>query len=167
MRILAITCLLLASSCDAGVPELTGPVADLALDGVSPETVTLELETRDGPSPEAFVSDSDLGFSLTSWDCGARGRWIQLEAGNRHLCPVSGDHAQTDLADCSWSREVEIGGSDSPYVLGATFLVREGDMVVGVATLVDRTELASDWYDQDPIQPYQVQLSVELLQHAR
>ena len=125
--------------------------------------VRLRLETRDGRASEgwsltegAVVDAEEADLLLSSWDCGARGRWVQLEAQGVDLCDATVD-GEVDLERCA--SRLEVGGSDPEVPLGGAFFVVTPAEVVRVV-LVDRTETPFEWYLEDDLS-FEVLLAIE------
>ncbi|PRQ08772.1 hypothetical protein [Enhygromyxa salina] len=153
---------------DLGEPDLREPAGEEP-EPAATQLVTLRLDTRDGVSAlgwslasQALVPEAAANLSIASSDCGARGRWVQLQSRDMMLCEL-GTHAdESDPTDCAWLTSVEIGGSDAEPEFGSRFLAMRDGVIVARLTLVDRTTLADNWY-MLPITPFDVVLDVELL----
>lgn len=135
----------------------------------SVHTLPLRLETRDGDSalgwrldPLERVPLAHAAMHLNSWDCGARGRWVELRsAAGLEFCvrpnAASVNEMSPSTDDCLWSSSFEVGGSRGEFV-GVTALVRQGDRALGRLRVSRTTTLAQDWYAQTPIAPFEVEL---------
>lgn len=95
----------------------------------------------------ATVDASEAAILISSSDCGARGRWVDLVAGaGFSFCARNG--AYPDAADCTWSTTIPIGGSDANGT-GLAFLVRQAERVVGRFQVVDVTPTPFEWYETE------------------
>jgi len=111
------------------------------------------LETRDGSGTQGWsfaagglVPTAEADLHVSSFDCGARGRWVTLDgADGVELCTASG---------CS--RSLPAGGSDGAF--HEDFEIRRGDTVLARACIVRETPTPRDWYVQNPTPPFQVVL---------
>lgn len=131
---------------------------------VLPGEVRLRLETRDGRATEGWslsegslVEAEDADLLLSSWDCGARGRWVQLEAQGVDLCHAAPDGG-VDVDHCRSS--LQVGGSDPEVPLDGEFFVVTPTEVARVV-LVDRTDTPFEWYLEEDLS-FEVLLHVEL-----
>jgi hypothetical protein len=122
-----------------------------------PERVTLTLETRDGMGRTGYslaerrlVETGLADLVISSSDCGARGRWVVLVArGGAQLC----------TADGLCSSELSAGGSDGAFEGEAQ--LKKGEQTLGTVKLVQYSPTPRDWYEQQPIPPFEV--TVELV----
>lgn len=145
---------------EAGPPLEDGSAAGDAeedgLDRVEPgREIWLTLETREGMasqgwsfSEDALVEADHAHIVLSSFDCGARGRWVTLEAQDADICPATPE-GDLDPGSCS-DHGFDIGGSDPEVELGDRFFVRTEGGVVPLV-LVDRTETPFDWYEAEDL----------------
>jgi hypothetical protein len=88
---------------------------------------------------------------ISSWDCGARGRWVKMNAGPLISFCAKGSTSLTELAqaaleNCDWTTSIDIGGSHPDTSLGDGFLVRRGEIVVGRFIVANRTPTPFEWY---------------------
>ncbi len=118
-------------------------------------TLTLTLETRDGIGSQGYsfasgqlVPASEADLRISSSDCGARGRWVTLNAGEGLLLC----HAQV----CSPT--LAAGGTDEAF--HEPFEVRRGDSVLGTARITRETPTPGDWYVPSPTPPFEVLLAL-------
>jgi len=130
-----------------------GPAVDTSPHGVT--EVVLRLATRDGISSQGWsfsegdlVDAEDADLLLSSWDCGARGRWVSLVVQGHELCHADLDGG-LDPGRCG-HMSVEVGGSDPELPLGGRLFLQGGDRLVSLV-LVDRTETPFDWYEADDL----------------
>ncbi len=134
----------------------------------SVHTLALRLETRDGDSalgwrldPVERVPVAQAELHLSSWDCGARGRWVEIRSASglefcvRPNAAVNDPNPSTD--SCFWSSSFEAGGSRGEFV-GVSALVRRGDRQLGRLRVSRTTTLAQNWYAETPIAPFEVEL---------
>ncbi len=118
------------------------------------EEVTLTLETRDGSGANGWsfamhrlVAGEQADVRVASSDCGARGRWVTLNAGEGvELCTASG---------CQ--RSLPAGGSDGAFA--GEFEVRRGEAVLGTARIARHSPTPQDWYARQPMPPFEVVLA--------
>jgi hypothetical protein len=117
--------------------------------GLGSEGLAVTPLVRPVPAPEAQVL-------LSSFDCGARGRWVFLESVRAtRLCASSA--GEPDPAACTWVTSLEVGGS-SVDGTGWTLLVRESEAVVARLRIVSVTPTPTDWYLTDA--PFEVAVEV-------
>jgi len=132
--------------------------------------MTFRLEERTGTAPMGWsfslgrpVPAAEADLTLFAFDCGARGRWVQLASRNARLCPRgpawNADRVTSNTEDCGWTQWLDVAGTRPEADLGDGFIVRVGGEVVGHLVLTDRTALAADWYAR-PVEP--VEVTVEL-----
>lgn len=123
------------------------------------ETLTLTLEQRAGESARGWsiatgtlVPASDADLTISSFDCGARGRWVSLNTrGGLALCvdtPCNG----TSLG---------VGGSDADLAIGDTIILEDNEVPLARLTLRGRTDTPFEWYEEVPLRPFEVQLALE------
>lgn len=151
-------------------PALRTEVAlPLPLEEPAPVTLALKLETRDGVSAEGWrlapvelVSQQAAELTLHAWDCGARGRWVDIRSnGDVEFC-VRRNAASVREVDgaedgCNWFSSFEAGGSHADLV-GVGVLVRRGSERLGRLRIARHSVLAERWYEQQPIAPFEVEL---------
>jgi len=134
-------------------------VPDAAVDSEDAEAVVdeivLVLETRDGTGSQGWsfgenglVDADEAHLVLSSWDCGARGRWVTMEARGVELCLATADGA-LDAETCA-HEGLEIGGSQPEVALGDRVFVRVDGEVVPLV-LVDRTDTPFEWYEAEDL----------------
>lgn len=120
-----------------------------------PARTVIRLEQRAGLSTTglgfapkvAIVEQASAAILVSSFDCGARGRWVDLQAGQGYsFCARSG--AYPEEADCSWTTTIPIGGSDADGA-GLAFLVRRGEEIVGRFQVVEVTPTPFEWYETE------------------
>jgi len=122
-----------------------------AEEDADPPLTQLTLETRDGSSATgwsfaegALVEAERADLVLMSWDCGARGRWVQLRSDHVDLCTVQGEGMVC-------TRNLEIGGSDPTVEIDDVIVMRLEDGTEYEVVLVDRTDTPFDWYEADDL----------------
>lgn len=136
-------------------PPVTGVDDGGTEEPAGPTVATLLLPTRDGTSPTGWsidarreVPEEEADLVLASWDCGARGRWVELRAPDGQVCAAEA---------CGTS--VQIGGSDPAVAVGEVFVVEVGDTRHEVQ-LIDRTDTPFDWYEAEDLS-FEVVLSID------
>ena len=151
-------CLVAASACEA--PDVEALPAS-APDSAAPkaERVALQLETRDGDSrlgysfaANAQVDSHAADLLLNAFDCGARGRWVNLVGNDVRLCHTAEQSSET----CA--HHVSVGGSDGAFE-GQIF-VKRGEQLLGKVTLVDHSPTPQAWYTQSPMPAFDVTLEI-------
>ncbi len=100
-------------------------------------------------------------LALNAWDCGARGRWVQILGGkNVTFCAREKaariEEVSTDDAECFWNDSFEAGGSGSDFT-GTGVIVRVDGQRLGRLRVAKSSQLARDWYEH-PIAPFEVEL---------
>jgi hypothetical protein len=112
----------------------------------SPLSATLRLETRDGDSrlgysfaTHGLVERESADVWLTAWDCGARGRWVDL---------VMRDGSRVSAGGTGEAFEGEVE-------------VRNGDTVLGKLSITKHSPTPTDWYEAQPIPPYEVTIAAD------
>ncbi len=124
------------------------------------QPLVLRLDTRSGDSalgltlaPLAQVHLAEADLHLHSWDCGARGRWVDVRSAKGLEFCARGEEAST----CAWSSRFEVGGNLGEFV-GKTVWVRRGQATLGLLRLTRTTTLAPEWYLDSPIAPFEIEL---------
>ncbi|MBL8912362.1 MAG: hypothetical protein JNM17_16845 [Archangium sp.] len=121
----------------------------------TPVRTVIRLEQRSGVSTTglgfapkvAIVEQASAAILVSSFDCGARGRWVDLYAGEGFsFCARSG--AYPEEASCDWANTIPIGGSDADGT-GLAFLVRRGEQIVGRFQVVEVTPTPFEWYETE------------------
>ncbi|MBE2253597.1 MAG: hypothetical protein IAE78_28975 [Myxococcus sp.] len=149
----------------------TGPETPSRPPG-GPARFVLRLEARSGDSAVGFSLASlsptpfaDADLYLNAWDCGARGRWIELRSAKVAFCSQpradTVDAIAPDDEGCSWTSAFEAGGTTGgsfETFVGVSALVRRGDQRLGRLRVARATVLESTWYAVSPIAPYEVEL---------
>ena len=138
---------------DTEAPE--GPAPKPAQPG--PERVTLTLETRQGESRLGYSFAErklveGVGIRLSAWDCGARGRWVDLIGYGAQFC------AHTS-PDCEWWDSVLPAGGSGGAFEGEVW-VKQGEALIGKMKVVKYTPTPFEWYEQQPTPPFEVTLEV-------
>lgn len=123
--------------------------------------IDLDLETRAGVGTRGWSLERDqtvdadqADLVLSSWDCGARGRWVMLEGRGVDLC-LGNDAGEPDLDGCG--PDVQIGGSSPEVELGEVFFVLDADGDARPLQLISRTQTNDDWYLEEDLS-FNVQL---------
>lgn len=154
-RLLTCLCLCLAAAA-CGVPEEQELPAQMA---PQPERVALQLETREGNSrlgysfaAKALVGGDDADLLLNAFDCGARGRWVNLIGNDVRFCRTAAQSTE------SCDDRVSVGGTDGAFE-GELF-VKRGEQLLGKLTLVDHSPTPQGWYEQSPLPAFDVTLEV-------
>lgn len=119
--------------------------------------IVLTLPEREGNAPygwsfaaEALVPARHADLVLSSFDCGARGRWVSL-VGLAQVCAPDEDGGVPDAESCG-AFGVEVGGSDPEVALDEVFYVWPQDSDVPVPLVVlARTDTPFDWYEQEDL----------------
>lgn len=126
------------------------------------DVLVLTLESRSGTSALGWsfaagglVPAEQADLLLSSFDCGARGRWVQLVAADGELC--------TSESEWDWANgcadELEVGGSDPVVELDALLtFVDPGGQAIDLL-LQDRTATPFEWYEADDLS-FEVALEV-------
>lgn len=132
----------------------------------SPERqiIRLTLNKRAGRSDEgwSFASQSlvpadQADLTLSSADCGARGRWVFLEIAGQQACAIDQGIRCQDFSTCG-AASIEIGGSSPRVEIGQQIaLVDDAGVLSRVLELVDRTQTPFEWYET-PDAPFEVVL---------
>lgn len=139
---------LVALAACGGPLEAEAPRADAParVETHGPLSTTLTLETRTGESrlgysfaTHGLVERDSADVWLTAWDCGARGRWV-------------------DLVMRDGSR-VSAGGTEEAFE--GEVEVRSGDVVLGKLSITKHSPTPRDWYEAQPIPPYEVTLELK------
>jgi hypothetical protein len=151
---------------EGSAPDLSDESTDSddVLDTGEPDThddwtttgaIPLFLETRSGTSSTGWsfsandvVDAANAHLVLSSWDCGARGRWVRLEGQGIEFCHATEDGA-LDPDTCGRTT-LEVGGSQPELALGERFYVRT-DRQELLLELVDRTETPFEWYEAEDL----------------
>lgn len=142
------------------LPRLNADVARPQLGTLSaidatPFRTVIRLEQRAGlsttglgfASKVAIVEQASASILVFSYDCGARGRWVDLHAGEGYTFCARGG-AYPDEASCTWTNTIPIGGSDADGA-GLAFLVRRGEQLVGRFQVVEVTPTPFEWYETE------------------
>lgn len=131
-------------------------------------TLALRLDERSGTSavgwalaPVGRLPAEAAHLTLNAWDCGARGRWVQILGGkNVTFCErekaTRVEDVSTDDAECFWSSSFEAGGSGNDFT-GTGVIVRVDGQRLGRLRVAKSSQLARDWYAH-PIEPFEVDL---------
>ena len=131
-------------------------------------TLALRLDERSGTAavgwalaPVGRLPAEAAHLSLNAWDCGARGRWVQILGGKDvTFCEREKatriEDVRTDDAECFWNSSFEAGGSGSDFT-GTGVIVRVDGQRLGRLRVAKSSHLASDWYAH-PIAPFEVEL---------
>lgn len=131
-------------------------------------TLSLRLDERSGTAaigwalaPVGRLPAERAQLTLNAWDCGARGRWVQILAGkNVTFCSRERaariENVSTDPTDCVWDSSFEAGGSGSDFT-GNGALVRLDGQPLGRLRVAKSSQLERDWYAH-PIAPFEVEL---------
>lgn len=159
-----------ADHLDAATDVRRVTVLEAPLEPVKPvaTTLRLRLDERSGTAaigwalaPVGRLPAERAQLTLNAWDCGARGRWVQILAGkdvtfcSRAKAERVAD-VSTDDADCVWDSSFEAGGSGGDFT-GTGVLVRLEGQRLGRLRVSKSSQLASDWYAH-PIAPFEVEL---------
>lgn len=175
MRLLTTLTVLFLSACGGAADAIASDLAPVEVKApvapVQPSAVklALRLDERTGTAaigwalaPVGRLPAERAHLTLNAWDCGARGRWVQILGGkNVEFC--SRDQATriedvaTDDADCIWDSSFEAGGSGSAAFIGNAVLVRVDGQRLGRLRVAKSSQLAHDWYAH-PIEPFEVEL---------
>lgn len=141
----------------------------------SPARFVLRLDTRSGDSAMGLslssltaVPRAEADLYLHAWDCGARGRWVELRSAKAvDLCwrPRSDDVnvVSTHAEACGWTSSMEAGGTTRgsfETFEGVSALVRNGDGALTRLRVSRTTTLEKDWYLASPIAPYEVEVEL-------
>jgi hypothetical protein len=128
------------------------------------QSLVLRLDARSGDStlgwklaPLAHVPLAEADLHLNSWDCGARGRWVQVRSSKGLEFCASTDATNPSTTTCFWNSSFDVGGSDTDSIK-KTVWVRRGRTPVGQLKLLRTTTLAPEWYLESPIAPFEVEL---------
>ena len=155
-----------ATTSEATAVEVTKPVVVIE---PTVSTLSLTLETRSGIAREGWrfsplerIAEAKAELTLSSWDCGARGRWVDLRgSAGLEFCvqpkAATLQDIDTNDANCVWTSSFEAGGSRVD-VTGRGVLVRRGSERLGVLRIARHSILAERWYEEDPIAPFDVEL---------
>lgn len=122
-----------------------------------PTRAVIRLEQRSGLgaagltfSPKvSTVPQLDAQVLVSSFDCGARGRWVDLVGGSDvTFCAKSTGDFPAENECSTWASQLPIGGSDADGT-GLRILVRRGSTVVGRLQVVSVTPTPFTWYETD------------------
>lgn len=177
MRLPTTLALMLLAACGGAVDHLDVAtdlrrvtVLEAPPEPVKPLTtmLALRLDERSGTAavgwalaPVGRLPANAAHLSLNAWDCGARGRWVQILGGkNVTFCEREKatriEDVSSDDADCFWNSSFEAGGSGSDFT-GTGVIVRVDGQRLGRLRVSKSTQLAADWYAH-PIAPFEVEL---------
>ena len=145
-------------------------------DDVDPEPgqlITLLLETREGTGSMGFsfsqgmVPAAEADLVLSSWDCGARGRWVTVDTQGPALCQAEEGEAAPDFDTCSslFTPSVQVGGSHPSVEIDGAFYARAADGSIYKLIFRDRTETPFEWFEAEDLS-FEVVLEVELMHPA-
>jgi hypothetical protein len=116
------------------------------------DEIRIVLTKREGQSEvgwsfaaDGLVPAEEADLTLSSADCGARGRWVFLDANGLRLCPLEETVRCQDLSSCPSS--LEIGGSSPAIDIGSSFLVTDDHGAVRRLQLIARTDTPFDWFE--------------------
>lgn len=156
-HVLGLVAVLSSAACIADAPLLTDDATPVPASMPGAERVVLTLEKRSGVSERGWslderriVSSDNADLFIGSTDCGARGRWVNIQSADLHLCHDNGETCTT-----RWG--VEVGGTDPDVALGDRILVERDGTPLGDLYLIRRTATPPDWYEQ-PDAPFIVEL---------
>jgi len=175
MRHLTTLAVLFFSACGGAADQLAAELAPVQLQALvepvrpSATKLALRLEERTGTAasgwalaPVGRLPAERAHLTLNAWDCGARGRWVQILGGknvtfcSRGKAPRIED-VSTDDADCLWDSSFEAGGSGNTGFTGNAVLVRVDGQRLGRLRVAKSSQLAHDWFEH-PIEPFEVEL---------
>ncbi|MFT3710342.1 MAG: hypothetical protein QM817_22190 [Archangium sp.] len=155
LAVLASGCGLSAESATSTNPVEAASMIEPA--SAQPTRTVIRLAQRSGRGDEgltfspkiATVQQSDAQVLVSSFDCGARGRWVDLVGGTDvTFCGVRTGAFPTESECSTWASQLPIGGSDADGA-GLRILVRRGETVVGRLHVLSVTPTPFTWYETD------------------